>query len=106
MASHLPYADKRLYDVTMAMRIGKEYLAHKVARADWIQLAHACKLPQKHVLERLESLLARIADAAEAVAVRAITDGLLERTVNPLTERIVERSRECRKMTAGGIAGS
>lgn len=104
VASYLPYVDRRLHEIKMAMRIGREYLARRVARSDWMTLAKAAKVPQKYVLERLEALLPRIPEAAERVVERAIAEGLAGEVVEPLTARIVERSRECTERLRQGAA--
>ena len=100
----LPYADRRLHEIKMAMRIGREYLARRVARSDWMTLASAARVPQKYVLERLEALLPRIPEAAERVVERAIAEGLAGEVVEPLTARIVERSQECTERLRQGAA--
>lgn len=103
VASYLPYADSRLFDVKLAMRIGKEYHARKVTRSDWTELARASRLQESFVLERLGALLPRIPGAVEAVAARAVTEGLSGDVVETLRARIAERSRECISRLRGGV---
>lgn len=106
VASYLPYTDSRLFRVKLAMRIGKEYLVRRVARADWIALAKASRLPAVDVLTRVEALLPRIAAAATSVGERAINRGLDQRTIEPLVQRIIERSRECEECLRMGESTS
>ena len=95
VASYLPYSDRRLYEVKLAMRIGREYLARKIVRADWITLADASKLPKNYVLARLDALLPRIPEAVNRVASRAIAEGLNSAVVEQTASRIVARSTDC-----------
>ena len=104
VASFLPYSDSRLYKIKLAMRIGKEYLARKIGRSDWVKLADASKLSGSYVLERLDGLLPLIPQAVENVARRAISEGLDSETVGKLAERIGVRSQECIARLAGGAA--
>lgn len=105
VASYLPYSpDSRLHGIKLAMRIGREYLARKIVRSDWAELAAASKLPERYVFERLDALLPRISPAIDEVARRAVSEGLDSETVEKLTIRIADRSRECIARLAGGAA--
>ena len=95
VTSYLPYADRRLHEIKMAMRIGREYLVRNVTRSDWLALAAAAKESQKVILARLEALLSRVPEATERVAERAIAEGLAGDVVEELRARIVERTHEC-----------
>jgi serine/threonine-protein kinase HipA len=102
VASYLPYADERLYEVKMAMRIGQEYLVRRVALKDWKALATAARLSPEYVVRRIEDLLPRIPAAVTSVADRAITQGLPKNFVEPIAERIIERSHECEERLKAG----
>lgn len=104
VTSYLPYSDTRLHEIKLAMRIGREYLARRVVRSDWAKLAEASKLPVSYVLERLDALLPLIPQAVEEVAKRAVSEGLDSETVESLTIRIADRSRECIARLAGTSA--
>lgn len=106
VASYLPYADVQLHRVKLAMRIGTEYLARRVARADWIALADDARLSSRRVLARLEALLPRIAPAMELVAAHAMSEGLAAAVVERLARRVAERSRECADLLARGTGGT
>lgn len=106
VASYLPYADNRLFPIKLAMRIGKEYLVQRVARADWITLANAARLSSVDILNWVEALLPRIAAAAASVGERAINRGRDQRTIEPLVQRIIERSRECENCLRMGESAS
>jgi len=101
VASFLPYSDSRLHEIKLAMRIGQEYLARRIARSDWVKLAGRSKLPERYVLDRLDALLPLIPQAVENVAERAISDGLDGETVETLAERIKSRSKACIARLAG-----
>ena len=100
VTSYLPYADSRLSEIKLAMRIGREYLARKITRADWSEVADASKLPRKYVLERLDVLLLLIPQAVERVASRAIADGLSSELVEPLARRIISRVAALRTLSS------
>jgi serine/threonine-protein kinase HipA len=102
IASYLPYIGKRLHELKLAMRIGKEYLVRRVALRDWQKLAEASKLSPAYVMERVESLIGRVSDAVSDVARRAERDGLERKFVAPLADRIVERSAECLRRLRSG----
>lgn len=105
VASYLPYTDARLFEIKLAMRIGNEYLARKVARRDWSKLADSCGLPQRYVLDRLDQLLPRIPLTVEKVAADAFDAGLAHEMVNELATRIAGRSKECLGQLVKGAAG-
>lgn len=100
VTSYLPYADSRLSEIKLAMRIGREYQARKITRADWSDVADASKLPRKYVLERLDGLLLLIPQAVERVASRAIADGLSSELVEPLARRIISRVAALRTLSS------
>ncbi|MGQ0642770.1 MAG: type II toxin-antitoxin system HipA family toxin [Gemmatimonadaceae bacterium] len=95
IVSYLPYTDRRLHDIKMAMTIGSDYFIRKIARRHWVALASEARLTPDYVLGRLEALLPRIPDAASVVARRAVAQGLNSQIVESLAERIVERSHDC-----------
>jgi serine/threonine-protein kinase HipA len=102
LASYLPYSDYRLHDVKLAMRVGREYSARRIARRDWMRLAENSRLRPDYVIGRIESLLPKIPDAVLEVAHRAAKDGLDRQHVDPLAGRIIERSQEClERLTTG-----
>lgn len=97
VASFLPYADRRLYEIKSAMRIGREYLVRRIALADWKRLADSARLPEQRVIGRLESLLQLMPDATSTVERRAIEQGLDPLIIGALAARIKERAVECAK---------
>ena len=95
LASYLPYSDERLHEVKLAMRIGKEYLARRIAFRDWVNLATLARLPQEYVIGRVEALLQEVPKAIQVVANRAVEDGLDHRVIERLALRVRKRSDEC-----------
>lgn len=95
IVSYLPYADRRLHQVKMAMKIGSDYLVKRIARRNWVALAKEIRLTPAYVADRVEALVARVPDAVAAVAQRAIAQRLDAQIVESLAQRIVERSRDC-----------
>lgn len=102
IVSYLPYADRRLHEIKLAMRVGKQYGVRRIALADWKALASSAHLPEDYVIGRIEGLLPLIPAATETVSQRAVRDGLAEEVVTPLAARIIERSQECMERVIAG----
>jgi serine/threonine-protein kinase HipA len=106
IASYLPYADQRLHEIRMAMRVGHEYEIRKVSLKDWKALAAAAGLSPDYVVDRLMGLLPRIPDAVQMAASRAVRDGLDQQIVQDLTTRIVRHCTDCLKRIRLGLTAA
>lgn len=95
IASVLPYHDRRLYRVRLAMAIGGEYLVRQIARRNWERLALANGSSVAYVLGRVERLLKLMPDATERARYRALDDGLNASVINPLVTGILGRIVAC-----------
>ena len=98
IVSFLPYADAELHRVKLAMKVGGEYLVRRITRRHWESLARANALAPSYVLENVSHVLERLAQAVDAVAHRAIKDGLGDRTVASLANHIHARVRSLTKV--------
>lgn len=102
IASYLPYAEPALHRVKLAMRVHREYLVKRIALADWIHLAQRAGIAEELVIARLESICARVPDAARAEAARAISTGLSAAVITPLATQIIQRAQDCQALIARG----
>ncbi|MEO7646843.1 MAG: type II toxin-antitoxin system HipA family toxin [Gemmatimonadaceae bacterium] len=102
IASYLPYANRGLHEIKLAMRIGKEYRVRRVALAHWKALAASAKLAEEYVVSRIERLLPLIPAATETVSQRAVRQGLNDEIVTSLAFRIIERNQECMECVTAG----
>lgn len=95
IVSVLPYADARLYRVKLAMKVGGEYLVRRINRRSWESLAKSNGLPTSHVLENVNHVLEQLASAVDAVAHRAINEGLAKSLIESLAARVRSRTKDC-----------
>jgi serine/threonine-protein kinase HipA len=95
IVSLLPYADARLYRVKMPMKIGGTYLIRRINRTSWESLARSNGLRAPYVLENVLHVLEQLPHAIETVAHRAIDEGLAAKVIEPLADRIRERTNSC-----------
>lgn len=96
IVSILPYAERRLHRIKLAMKVGGEYLARRIGRRHWEDLARENDL-EEYVLARVEHSLSRVPTTLETVGDRSVQEGLDAGVVNDLLSRIADRVTECRK---------
>jgi serine/threonine-protein kinase HipA len=100
VASALPYDDMYLPKLKLAMRIGGEYVIGKIGGRHWRELARVVGSDPDRIVERIDDLAARVADAfAEATSsepVRALRSELPEK----LLDRVATRAPQCRTALA------
>jgi len=101
IVSFLPYADRQLHRVKLAMKIGGEYLVRRVGSAHWTALAGGTGLTADYVLGNARELLGVMGDAVEDTRAAAAEAGLNAKHVNALAQRISRRVRECLKAVGG-----
>lgn len=95
IASYLPYDGGGLHRVKLAMRVGREYRARRVTRADWLTLAGSLRVPADEVLQRVKGLLGRIPDAASSVAATCVAKGLAPQFANSLRDKVQANALRC-----------
>ena len=91
IVSFLPYADAGLHRVKLAMKVGGEYLVRRITRRHWEALARSNALAPSYVQDNVSHVLQRVAAVIDTVTNRAIKDGLAERVVAALANRIRAR---------------
>lgn len=87
MSSQLPYPD--LIAQRVAMKIGDHYHIARVTPADWQALARSCALDEAQVLGTLTEMARVLPDVVAAAHAQARTDGLSEKALGPLADRLV-----------------
>ena len=105
IASYLPYTDRALHRVKLAMQVGGEYLIRRVARPHWIDLADRIAVPPHQLLDEVRALLTRLPDAIEDTRAAAVRDGLNAKFVNGLAQRLVRRTDDCVRSVVASSAG-
>ncbi len=95
IVSFLPYADSRLHRIKLAMKVGGEYLVRRINRLSWESLAKRNGLPASHVLENVHYVLEQLRLGVDAVADRAINEGLAKGVVEQLAQRVRARTKYC-----------
>lgn len=95
IASYLPYDDGGLHRVKLAMRVGREYRARKVTRADWLTLAGSFRIPKDEIRSKTMALIERIPDAASSVAANCIAKGLPQQFIDSLRDRVQANASRC-----------
>jgi serine/threonine-protein kinase HipA len=102
VASALPYDDRYLPRLTMAMRIGGEYRVEAVAERHWRRLATSTGVEPDRVIGRVVDLAGRLsaafAAAADAQPVKALGSALPDL----LLERVTARAGRCAAMLGAG----
>jgi serine/threonine-protein kinase HipA len=102
IASALPYDDRYLPKLKMAMRIGGEYVIRKIEGRHWRRLAEAVGFDPDRTVQRVAEIATHIADAFTAVVysepVKALRSPLPER----LLDRVKDQARACRDALARG----
>jgi serine/threonine-protein kinase HipA len=101
VASALPYDDRYVPKLKMAMRIGGEYSVNKIDRRHWCRFAEAVGFDPERTLRRIGLLATHIGDAfvdvARSASVRALASDLPGR----LCERVTARAYRCRTVVSG-----
>lgn len=92
LSSQLPYPD--LIAQRVAMKIGDHYDFALVTSADWRALARSCSLDEEQIIGTLTDLARALPDAVSAAHAQARTDGLSERVLGPLAQRLIAHARE------------
>jgi serine/threonine-protein kinase HipA len=92
LSSQLPYPD--LIAQRVAMKIGDHYDFALVTPADWRTLAHSCALDEEQVIGMLTEMARALPDVISAAHAQARTDGLSERVLGPLAQRLIAHAGE------------
>ncbi|MGH8291620.1 MAG: type II toxin-antitoxin system HipA family toxin [Steroidobacteraceae bacterium] len=87
LSSQLPYPD--LIAQRVAMKIGDHYEFALVTPADWRTLARSCALDEEQIIGMLTDMARALPDVVSAAHAQARTDGLSERVLGPLAQRLI-----------------
>lgn len=92
VSSQLPYPD--LIGQRLAMKIGDHYDFALVTPADWRALARSCALDEEQIIGTLTNMARALPDVVSGAHAQARTDGLSERALGPLAQRLSTRAGE------------
>jgi serine/threonine-protein kinase HipA len=92
LSSQLPYPD--LIGQRVAMKIGDHYDIARVTPTDWQNLARSCALNEEQVISMLTEMARVLPDVVAAAHAQARTDGLSERVLVPLVDRLIAHAGE------------
>ena len=105
LSSQLPYPD--LIAQRLAMKIGDHYDFALVTPADWRALARTCGVDEQQVISELTDMARALPDLISAAHAKARTEGLSERVLGPLAQRLTAHARErLQSVTAARSRGS
>jgi serine/threonine-protein kinase HipA len=98
LASILPYADKGLHKVKLAMKLGGEYLIREIRLYHWKKMAAELRLDTDQLVQRVDSFAEQLPELANKIHQQLEKEGLKHHILTRLTETITERSKLCRKI--------
>lgn len=87
-------------EVKLAIRVGREYHAWKIALRHWERLALECALDVEPLVGRVAELVADVPSASERAANRVRASGLGHEMVDRLEESISLRATELAGLVA------
>ena len=104
LSSQLPYPE--LIAQRVAMKIGDHYDFALVTPADWRAVARICALDEEQTISMLTDMARALPDVISAIHAQARTDGLSERVLGPLAQRLIAHANErLRPITAMRSSG-
>ena len=92
LSSQLPYPD--LISQRVAMKIGDHYDFALVTPADWHAVARSCAVDEERVIGMLTDMARALPDVVSAAHAQARIDGLSERILGPLAQRLIAHASE------------
>jgi serine/threonine-protein kinase HipA len=98
LASILPYADKGLHKVKLAMKLGGEYLIREIRLYHWKKMAAELRLDTDQLVQRVDSFAEQLPELANKIHQQLEKEGLKHHILTRLAETITERSKLCRKI--------
>lgn len=91
LSSQLPYPEQ--ISQRLAMKIGDHYEFALVTPADWRTLARSCALDEEQVMGMLTGMARALPDVVSAAHAQARIDGLSERVLGPLAQRLIAHAK-------------
>ena len=92
LSSQLPYPD--LITQRVSMKIGDHYDIARVSLTDWQNLARNCALNEEQVISMLTQMARALPDLVSAAHIQARTDGLSQKVIGDLAERLIAHAGE------------
>ncbi|MGD0955950.1 MAG: type II toxin-antitoxin system HipA family toxin [Candidatus Acidiferrales bacterium] len=98
LASALPYPGMRPIGLKLAMKIGGEYGLRNIAARHWQRLAVEAHQNPAEVFANLRAAAEAMADQVVTVQKSAKSDGLVHPIIDRLSERLIARAKECKRL--------
>jgi len=98
LASIMPYADKGLHKVKLAMKLGGEYLIRDIRLYHWKKMATELRLKTDQLLQRVDSIAEQLPELANKTHQQLEKEGLKRDILARLTQTITDHSKFCRKI--------
>jgi serine/threonine-protein kinase HipA len=92
VSSQLPYS-KQIAQ-RLAMKIGDHYEIARIRIEDWRRLARACSLEEERLLTLIREMASALPEHIAAAREQALTDGLAERAIVPLSRQLVAHTKQ------------
>jgi serine/threonine-protein kinase HipA len=98
LASALPYPGMRPIGLKLAMKIGGEYGLRNIAARHWRRFAAKAHQNPDEVLANLRATAGAMPDHVLMIQKRAKNDGLTHPLVDRLSEKLIDRAKECQRL--------
>ena len=98
LASALPYPGMRPIGLKLAMKIGGEYGLRNIAARHWRRFAAEAHQNPDDVSANLRATAGAMPDHVSAIQKRAKNDGLAHPIVDRLSEKLIDRAKECQRL--------
>ena len=98
LASALPYPGMRPIGLRLAMKIGGEYGLRNIAARHWRRFAAEAHQNPDDVSANLRATAGAMPDHVSAIQKRAKNDGLAHPIVDRLSEKLIDRAKECQRL--------
>ena len=93
LSSQLPYPD--LIAQRVAMKIGEHYDIARVGREDWQKVSLSCAIAEETIFGMIAEMAESLPNAISSAHSQAVSDGLDEKTITPLSRQLTQHVREC-----------
>jgi serine/threonine-protein kinase HipA len=98
LASAQPYPGMHPLRLKLAMKIGGEYALRNISARHWQRLALETHLNADEVLANVRASAEAMPDHLSATRKRMKAEGLTHTIINRLSEKILARAKECRRL--------
>jgi serine/threonine-protein kinase HipA len=106
IASLLPYEEFDARKVELTMKIGGEYKLSQIGLRQWQKFAQETRLDADQLLDRLIAMAKQLPDEMATAAIRARREGLGNRIIERLADRVIARARYCEQTLSGATESS